>query len=141
MRRCTCHLWFAPVILMAGCATTPSEPLPETVLEGEWDATDANGQQFLLRFNSSGVLVAITSTLRDGTEQTASVIGSTSTIEGSSVTIRVPHPEEFSVFTGTLSADENTIDGSLQVDTEASGVDFGSIIITIPRGPFVLVRR
>lgn len=141
MQRYLTHLLLTPMILSIGCATTPTDPVPEAVLEGSWDATDSEGKVFLLRFNSSGVLVEITSTLNNGSEQTASVIGSTSTVEGNSVTIRVPHSEESSVFTGTLSTDENTIDGVLMVDVEESGVDFGSIIITIPRGPFVLVRR
>lgn len=125
--------------LPIGCASSQPPPPDEAVLEGEWHAVNQNdGSAFLLRFNSSGILVS--ASLTDGSDLTASIIGSTSEVDGDSVVIRVPHPEESSVFTGTLSADRNTISGDLVLDTETTGVSFGNVIITIPRGPFVLNR-
>ncbi|UCC32241.1 MAG: hypothetical protein JSU86_08145 [Phycisphaerales bacterium] len=132
---------FGLLALLSGCPPTGVEPSPEAVLAGEWDATDQDGKIYVLQFNSEGILVRITGTHASGTEQSMSVIGSTSTVDGSAVTVRVPHPEEWSVFTGTLSSDQNRIDGDLVVDTEATGVYIGDVLITIPRGPFVLVRR
>ena len=139
MRTITRTIILLLALLPMGCASSQPPPPDEAMLEGEWNAVNQNdGSAFLLRFNSSGILVS--ASLTDGSDLTASITGSTSDVDGDSVTIRVPHPEESSVFTGTLSADRNTIAGDLVVDTEATGVTFGNVIITIPRGPFVLSR-
>ncbi len=141
MRMLTVLAMIGLLVLSTGCPTTGSNSPPEAVLAGEWNATDENGKTYVLQFNSEGILVHVTATAADGSQQSMSIIGSTSSVEGSSVTVWVPHPEEWSIFTGTFSEDKNRIDGNLVIDTELTQIVHENVAFTIPRGPFVLVRR
>lgn len=141
MRTLTLLAMIGLLALSSGCPTTGSNPPPEAVLAGEWNAADENGKPYLFRFNSEGILVHATTTLPDGSQQSMNIIGSSSTVEGNSVTVWVPHPEEWSIFTGTFSENQNRIDGELVIDTEITQIVNENVVFTIPRGSFVLVRR
>lgn len=122
---------------VVGCPTTPG---PEAVLEGTWSVTpddpgDGEGFTYEATFNSDGDLVEITGTGPDGATASLSIDDATTTVDGSAVSISIPRLAGTTLFDGTLSADENTIDGSITDE-----ISLGDLEIVLPGGDLTLER-
>ena len=86
--------------------------------------------------NVDGQLTEIMGTrAEDGATATLDTTGSTTTLAGSEVTIDIPGDVMSRVFTGTLSADENTMTGSV---TEQ--INLGDLDIMLPGGDLTWTR-
>lgn len=131
---------FALVGLLAGCPITPD---PAAVLEGTWQVTfdepgDLEGFDIQVTFDSSGQLVEITAESPDGGTATLDVADtSTTTVDGSDVTITIPAAGGARILEGTLSDDEDTIDGSL---SQALELPSGDLVVTLPGSDLTLTR-
>jgi hypothetical protein len=116
-------------------------PDPETVLEGDWETTAETAEgvaDVVITFDETGVVTRIVGTLDDGTTVSANITGATSTVDGDDVTLTIPLPNSDDVvtFEGTLSADENTLEGSL-----TRSIPIGDdVVVTIPAGDVTLNR-
>ncbi|MCO6438791.1 MAG: cytochrome c [Phycisphaerae bacterium] len=121
-------------VTMFGC---PVISVPSAAkLAGTW-LTDAGGQTFELQFNAVGQLVRISTENDQGEPVQVDISGSTTTVSGSSVTIRVPVGDTDVVYMGTLSQDENTIEGDLAQELSVGDM----VMITVPAGMLDLVRE
>lgn len=111
------------------------------MLEGTWSITladpgDFEGFTYKARFDSSGNLVEINGTRpEDGATASLDIDNATTTVDGSSVSISIPRLVGTSVFTGTLSADQNRIAGSITDE-----IDLGNLAVTLPGGDLTLER-
>lgn len=118
-------------------------PPAAAVLEGTWTATfdepgDLEGIEVLLTFDGNGQLVSIEAESEEGGTAGLDVDdASTTEVDGSSVTITIPVAGGTTVFEGTLSEDENTIDGSLSKELELPS---GDLDITLPGNDLTLGR-
>ena len=124
---------------VVGCPLVPA-PDPEGVLEGTWSITptdpgDFEGFTYEARFDSSGVLVEITGTRPDGATASLDIENATTTVDGNDVTISIPRLTGTSVFSGTLSGDQNTIVGSITDE-----IDLGNLEVSLPGGDLTLER-
>ena len=121
---------------IAGCPfpSPPSAPAP--VLASDWGATTADGVCVMITFDEDGYLVSITAQNSEGVTANLAVSGSTTTLVGSDVTVVIPVGSVTATFQGTLSADENTLDGTF---THQIVVD-EELTITVPQGDITFVR-
>ena len=125
---------------VVGCPVVPA-PGPEAVLDGTWSITPADpgdfeGFTYEARFDSSGNLVEINGTRpEDGATARLDTSDSTTTVDGSAVSISIPRLTGTSVFSGTLSADQNTIAGSITAE-----IELGDLEVTLPGGDLTLER-
>ena len=124
-------------LLVAGCPFTP----PEAVLSGTWSATpedpgDFEGWDFAATFDSNGQLVGLSAESPDGATADLEIVNATTEVSGSEVTITIPRPTGTRVFDGTLSADQNTITGSLTQE-----IDLGELEVSLPGGGLTLERQ
>ena len=115
-------------------------PGPEAVLEGTWTITPADpgdfeGFTYEARFNSSGDLVEINGTRPDGATASLVIENATTTLDGNDVTISIPRLTGTSVYSGTLSGDQNTIVGSITDE-----IDLGNLEVSLPAGELTLER-
>ncbi len=130
----------ASLCFVVGCPVAPA-PGPEAVLEGTWaimpaDPGDFEGFTFEARFDSDGNLVEINGTRpEDGATASLDIESATTTVDGSAVTISIPRPTKTTVFEGTLSADQNTITGSITDE-----IDLGDLEVILPGGELTLER-
>ncbi len=127
-------------VAISGCNIFAPAPNPAAVLEGTWQAEfavpgDLEGYDVRLTFDSSGQLTEITATAPAGAVATFDGTGATTEVSGDQVTVTVPALVGTSVFEGTLSADENTIDGSL-----SQNIEFQNGSVTLPSGDLTLTR-
>jgi len=131
---------FVAMFAIAGC---PPPSNSAAVLEGTWKAVfDEPGDlelfEIQLTFDSNGDLTQIKATAPEGGTATLDTSDtSTSEVDGDQVTITVPIAAGTRVFEGTLSEDENSIDGSLSNELDLSG---GDLDVTLPGGDLTLTR-
>jgi hypothetical protein len=122
----------APALMILGC---PGMAPPEAVLEGDWATEDAQGATIYARFDANGQLLGFIVATAQG-NALVEVDNSTTVVEGDDVTITVPTPTGDATFTGTLSADENTMDGQLTRQVVVTE----DITVTVPAGPVTFER-
>lgn len=121
-------------VAMVGC---PPTVVPSAAkLAGLWLAQAADGRMLNLQFDEAGILVQITSENDDGEEVIAEITGSTSEVDGSEVTVRVPIGDVTAVLSGTLSEDENTIDGEFSQEIVLGD----TVTVTVPAGDVQVTR-
>ena len=131
---------FALVGFLAGC---PGGGDPAAVLEGTWQVEfdepgDLEGFDIQATFDSSGQLVEITAESPDGGTASLDVSDdTTTTVDGSDVTISIPSAGGARVLEGTLSDDGDTIDGSL---SQALELPSGDLEVTLPGNDLTLTR-
>ena len=123
-----------------GCPVVPVTPPPEAVLEGQWDIIPAEPGEFALWsfvavFNADGQLQSIEGTRPDGATASLAATGSTTELDGNAVTVSIPQGNVTKVFEGTLSADANTITGSITDE-----IDLGDLEASLPAGDLTLER-
>ena len=127
------------ICLTAGCKTTTNSA---AVLEGIWQLVfdqpgDLAGFDIQATFDADGVLQEITATApAGGTASLAVADTTTTTVDGSDVTITIPKAGGTSVFTGTLSDDQNSIPGSLSQELQLPSGN----ALTLPGGDLTLNR-
>jgi len=128
---------------IAGCNNLGPGSNPAAVLEGTWKAVFAVPGDLALAdvqfiFDANGTLTQITATPPAGATATFNVADTTtSDVTGDQVTITIPTLAGARIFTGTLSADQNSIAGSLSLS-----LDFPSgSNITLPNGDLTLTRQ
>jgi hypothetical protein len=124
---------------VCGCPVVPA-PGPEAVLEGTWSITPAEPGDFAdwdfeAVFDSSGDLTELSGTREDGATATLDTTGATTELDGAEVTISIPDAAGMRVFAGTLSADQNTMTGSITQE-----IDLGDLEATLPGGGLTLER-
>lgn len=135
-------LWSAGVLLslsavgISGCEVVQPEPPEEARLAGDWSTTDENGEPAGVRFDDEGQLQGIVTRDDSGDVIVLVINDSTTTVEGDDVTVEVSTAAGDAVFTGVLSADDNTLTGSLTLAIEVSD----EITVVIPEGERVLTR-
>ena len=138
MKRFVCSISVVAVSLsVAGCGIfTPAE----SVMAGVWTITPADPGDFgdwnyEATFNSNGRLVELSAENSDGATVELEIDNATSQVSGSDVTVTIPAAAGTRVFEGTLSADQNTVTGSLTQE-----IDLGDLEATLPGGELTLDR-
>jgi hypothetical protein len=138
MKKFGCSIVVIVVSLsMAGCVI----PAPEqSILAGVWTVTPAEPGDFAdwdyeATFSNTGKLVELSAERSDGAVVELEIDNATSQVSGSTVTVTIPNAAGTRVFEGTLSADQNTMTGSM---TEY--IDFGDLEARLPGGELTLQR-
>lgn len=122
---------------VAGCGIfTP----PEEILAGVWTVTPADPGDFAdwdyeATFDRNGSLAELSADGPDDAMVVLEIDNATSQVDGSTVTLTIPNIAGTRVFEGTLSADQNTMTGSM---TEY--IDFGDLEARLPGGDLTLER-
>jgi hypothetical protein len=143
MKRYLCAVLLAATFALSGCAIITPPPNPAAVLEGTWQAVfdepgDLEGYDIQLTFDDNGSLVEITAESPEGATARLDVDNATETgVDGDQVTVTIPSAGGTRSFTGTLSEDENSIDGSLSQELELPS---GDLDVTLPGQALVLER-
>jgi hypothetical protein len=99
------------------------------------DPGDFEGYTYQARFDSSGDLVEITGTQPDGATVSLAIGNATTTLDGNDVTISIPRLTKTTVYTGTFSGDQNTIEGSITDE-----IALGDLEVSLPGGELTLER-
>ncbi len=138
-RRCLSLVATLLLVFAVGCPLVPA-PGPEAVLEGTWTVTPADpgefeGFMYEARFDSNGNLVEISGTRPDGATASLVVENATTTVDGNDVTVSIARLTGATVFSGTLSGDQNTIVGSITDE-----IDLGNLEVSLPGGDLTLER-
>lgn len=132
-------LFAAPLVLLSLICGCPSNQ-PEAVLEGTWrvatTTADPDLTQLLITFDVQGDPTQITYTIGTAAAVTVPFPGGSSDVDGSDVEITATWAGNSSVFTGTLSADTNTITGNLTTYILTNG-----ILIQINNRPATMTRQ
>jgi hypothetical protein len=115
------------MFIVGGCCLIPIE----SVLTGNWSLTLDNNTEVdwpatVIIFDSNGQISQVQFTL-DSNVYATTYPDSTTTVDGSTVTIKVFTDQGTLTFVGTLSADEQTISGTLTV-----ALTFDDVVITLP---------
>jgi hypothetical protein len=132
-----CVAFLACLVLMGGCVPPPPpEPPASAVLEGDWVTDTEEGGVAFVRFDELGVVVRIFAVTEEGATISIEVSDGSTTLEGSDVNIIIPTNEGEVRFEGTLSADQNTLEGEITREI----VIGDTIVITIPQGDVTLTR-
>jgi len=132
-----------PLIALAFCCGCPTSSNPDAaVLSGTWDVVfaDVSGlgeNDVTATFDSNGTLTTLNATAATGATATLSVSGSDSQVNGSDVTITIPNTLGTSTITGTLSSDQNTLDGTLSKEINLSGL---GLTVTLPASDLTMTR-
>jgi len=117
-----------------GCPFTVVLP-PEAALSGEWEGSTAE-IELEVTFNSVGILTRVRGTTAGSGTVTFEVTGATTELDVDDVTITVPTDAGDVVFAATLSADQNTMTGTL-----SATLTFGTAPqITVPAGELTLTK-
>ncbi|UCE58437.1 MAG: hypothetical protein JSU63_13455 [Phycisphaerales bacterium] len=122
---------------LTGCAIfTPVE----TVLAGSWTITPSDPGDFAdwdyeATFNASGRLTELSAAGPDEASVALDVENATSEVNGSDVTITIPTAAGTRVFEGTLSADQNTLTGTMSLE-----IDLEDLEVSLPGGELTLER-
>lgn len=141
MRKYLGRFLFLAAVPFAGCNILTPPANPAAVLEGQWQAVfdepgDLEGFDVQLTFDADGALTTITATSPEGAVATFNVDNATtSEVDGNQVTITIPSAAGERIFEGTLSEDQNSIDGSL-----SQSIDFPNGNITLPGSDLTLTR-
>lgn len=123
-----------------GCGGVNNEA---AVLEGTWQVNfenpgDLEGLNIQATFDANGQLTEITAEDEAGAMASLDVAaGTTTTVVGSDVTITIPVAGGTGMLVGTLSDDDNTIEGSLSREIELPS---GDLEVTLPGNNLTLVR-
>ncbi len=131
------------MLTIAGCNLFGPASNPAAVLEGTWQAVfdqpgDLEGYDIRLIFDANGALTQITAAAPAGGTASLDVADTTTTeVDGNQVTITVPAVAGARVFEGTLSDDQNSIDGSLSQELQLPS---GDLQVTLPGGDLTLTR-
>lgn len=125
---------FSGCIVGTGCPG--GQPVPESVLAGDWQTTDDEGNPAFVRFDEDGVLTGALTITAEGQIVVVAIDNASSMVEGSDVTVSFPTLLGEAVYTGTLSEDKNTITGELNRTVEVGD----NVLIVIPQGEVVLTR-
>lgn len=135
-------LFVGSLCFVMGCA--PGGPGNDAdLLEGTWQLTfeepgDLEGYDIQATFDNNGQLVEISAESPEGGTATLDVSDeSTTEVNDHDVTITIPRAGGTSVFEGTLSEDNNTIEGSLSQELELPS---GDIEVTLPGSGLTLTR-
>ena len=129
------------LVFVTGCPFGPQEPPAEAVLEGTWSVVPADpgsieNVTYEAVFDSNGQLTELTALRDDGATARLDTAGSVTSLDGSAVTISLQGTSTTtSLFEGTLSADQNTMIGSITRD-----IDLGDLEITLPGGELTFAR-
>jgi hypothetical protein len=123
------------MVIVGGCCLTPVE----SVLTGNWsltlnDNTEVDWPATVLIFDTDGQISEIQFTL-SGQAYATTYPDSTTTVDGSTVTIKVFTDQGTLTFVGTLSEDEQTVTGTL-----TTALTFGNVTITLPGVSATLTR-
>ncbi len=121
--------------LMIGCPMPPTPPA-SAVLEGDWTTETEGGGVAFVRFDALGVVTGVFAVTAEGVTVTVDIDGATTTLDVNDVVLRIPTNTGEVVFEGTLSADQNTLTGTV---TRSIVID-DDLLITIPEGDITLVR-
>jgi Cys-rich repeat protein len=122
---------------MIGCPMSPTPTPPASaVLEGDWTTETEDGGVAFVRFDALGVVIGVFAVTAEGATVTVDIDDATTTLDGSAVILRIPTDAGEAVFEGTLSADQNTLTGTV---TRSIVID-DDVLITIPAGDITLVR-
>jgi hypothetical protein len=128
-------------VVVCGCNILVPPDNPAAVLEGTWSLTPEDPGEFELwtyqaRFDDNGNLVELSGTRpEDGATASLTVDAATTQLDGTNVTITVPNLAGARVFEGTLSADQNTMTGSITDE-----IDLGDLEATLPGGELTFER-
>lgn len=122
-------------ILLNSTSCGPAPTSNAAVLEGQWRTSAAAGGSAVVTMDNTGAVVEIVATTADNVMATLTVNRASSTLEGSAVTMTIPTPNGEVVFQGTLSADHNTLTGTLTRE-----IVVGNAMITIPQGNITMTR-
>jgi len=128
------------ICLVAGC---PGSGNPAAVLEGTWEVTfaepgDLEGFEIQAIFDDEGQLTRITAESPEGGSARLDVDNATTTeVDDGDVTISIPSVGGVRILEGTLSEDENTIEGSLSRELELLD---GDLEVTLPDADLTLTR-
>lgn len=127
-------------MLIVGCP--PIGPNPAAVLQGVWrlifdNPGDLEGFDIQLTFDSNGQLTDISAVSPQGGTASLDVNNSSTTLEGDDVTISIPTQQGTRTFEGTLSADENSIDGAFSQEIELPS---GDLDVSLPDSDATLRR-
>jgi hypothetical protein len=126
---------------LVGC--TPGSGNAASELEGVWQLNfeepgDLEGYDIQATFDSRGQLKEINAASPEGGSATLDVSDdSTTTVDDHDVTITIPRAGGTTVYEGTLSDDNNTIEGNL---SQALELPSGDINVTLPGSGLTLVR-
>lgn len=126
----------------AGCNFFNPTPPDSAVLDGEWDMVfdepgDLEGLTITATFDANGDLTEISASNEAGGTATLTLDSAVTELDGDQVTITIPTSGGSVNFEGTLSADENTIDGQFSQSFELPG---GDLDVTLPTGAVTLTR-
>ena len=143
MRRLLGSTLSVVVLAFAGCNLVTPPADPAAVLEGTWQAEfaepgDLEGYDVQLTFDADGKLTQITAEAPAGGTASLDVPDTTTTVvDGDQVTITVPSATGERIFEGSLSADENSITGSLSQELQLPS---GDLTVTLPGSDLTLTR-
>jgi hypothetical protein len=130
-------------LILVACCGCPGTDNPASVLEGTWQLVfeepgDLEGFDIQATFDADGQLVEITAESPEGGTASLTLDDETTTeVEDGMVTITIPAAGGTRVYEGTLSDDENTIEGSLSQELELSS---GDLDVTLPGSGLTLER-
>jgi hypothetical protein len=122
-----------PLLLISGC---PEFIRPAAILAGDWETNDEDGNTAMVRFDDSGTVIGILIETDDGTMALIMVENSTTVVDSDDVTVTIPTPNGEAVYNATLSADQNTLTGTVDRVVELGD----NVIVRIPQGDLVLTR-
>lgn len=126
----------APMLsILIGCTIPPAPP--GAVLAGDWYGVTQDNVSVVVTFSESGILVTIQATNAGDDSATLVVANATTEVDGNNFTITIPVGETTAVYEATLSADEQTLDGSV---TSAIEVGDGDATIIVDAGELTLSR-
>lgn len=131
------------LVTLGGCNIFNPPVNEAAVLEGTWQADfeepgDLEGFDVQLTFDSSGQLTEISAESPEGGTASLDVSDSTTTeVDGNQVTVSIPVAGGTRTFEGTLSDDENSIEGSLSQEIELPS---GDLDVTLPGSNLTLTR-
>ena len=122
-------------LFLCGCPFIPTPP-PEAVLAGDWEGTTQDGSPLRVRFSDNGQLLGFLTTGEGDNLVLVTPSNSQTTLVGSDVTVVVTVDATSATYEATLSADQNTLDGTV-TQTISIGDD---ITVILPQGDLTLTR-
>jgi len=116
------------------------EENPAAVLEGLWSVTpedpgEVEGVEYTATFDGDGQLLELRGIGPDGGVAVLDTTDSTTEVDGDQVTINLPVLAGTRLFEGTLSADQNTIIGSVTEE-----INLGDLMLILPGGNLTFER-
>jgi len=137
------RLLLVTMMPFAGCNLFNPPENPAVVLEGTWQVVfdepgDLEGFDIRVTFNAEGSLVEITAEAPEGGTASLDVDdATTSEVDGDQVTVSIPAAGGARAFEGTLSEEQDSIDGALSQELELPS---GDLEVTLPTSELTLQR-